>query len=206
MESNSFKSTLFGGFRRKDVIDYIEKSASESSERISALEKSGGRLSQENATLRDDLASVTDARDRLSDALADNLGKQESLSAALNEAKDALETLRAHVAALTAERDALRAEVEKLRPQAEEYSAVKSNIADIELSARRRADELEAETRARLRDMIDACRQQYTQAMAVLNDACVNITKELHKTDSSISKLPTVLESVSGEFDSFKEL
>ena len=38
MENNSFKSSLFGGFRRKDVIAYIEKAASESGKRITALE------------------------------------------------------------------------------------------------------------------------------------------------------------------------
>ena len=34
MENNSFKSNVFGGFNRQDVINYIEKSAKESRELI----------------------------------------------------------------------------------------------------------------------------------------------------------------------------
>ena len=260
MENNSFKSVMFGGFRRKDVIDYIEKSATESNERISTLEQTEDRLVQENAALRTDLASVTGARDRLSDALEDNFSKQEELNARLDEANAELDRLRAQLEALTAERDALRDEIAVLRPKAEEYGAVKAKIADLELAARQRAEDLEneaqqraqaleseaqhraealendtrrwaealesetqqraealesdtrlrmealeQETRERLRGMVESCRAQYEQTLSSLSDACLNISRELHRADSTVSKLPGALEALRSGPDGFEE-
>lgn len=38
MENNTFKGSLFGGFNREDVIDYIKKTSAESTARIESLE------------------------------------------------------------------------------------------------------------------------------------------------------------------------
>ena len=67
MENNTFKSALFGGFRRDDVIAYIEKSATESGNRITALEAHVKKLKGEVETLRGDLESVSGERDRLTE-------------------------------------------------------------------------------------------------------------------------------------------
>ena len=48
------------------------------------------------------------------------------------------------------ERKRLLSELDELRPQVEEYGRAKAHIADIELSARERADALDAATRERL--------------------------------------------------------
>ena len=46
--SANFKTCMFGGFDRKDVIDYIEKSAKESQERIETLENENSELRSSN--------------------------------------------------------------------------------------------------------------------------------------------------------------
>ena len=46
--STNFKTCVFGGFDREDVISYIEKSAKESQERIEALESENAKLKEEN--------------------------------------------------------------------------------------------------------------------------------------------------------------
>lgn len=160
MENNSFKSSLFGGFRRKDVIAYIEKSAAESGERITALEAAEDKLSQENETLRGDLASLTGARDRLSEALHDNYDKQEALKAELDAAQEELGEMRAQLAALSEERDTLRDEVEKLRPQAKEFCSVKANLTELELAAHRRAEDYEAQSKQRVEAFEAEARQR----------------------------------------------
>ena len=43
MENTTFKNSLFGGFNRQDVIDYIESASRKSSETIAALEAEAGR-------------------------------------------------------------------------------------------------------------------------------------------------------------------
>jgi len=163
MENNTFKSSLIGGFRRKDVIDYIEKSTSKSNERISELEAAEDRLAKENEALRGELDSVTGARDRLSEALHDNFDKQEALSASLNAANEELGELRAQLATLTEERDALRAEVDSLRTQAAEFHSFKEGLADLELKAQRRAEDCEAEAKQRA-DSYEASVRQRTEA------------------------------------------
>lgn len=202
MENNTFKSAVFGGFRRGDVVAYIEKSASEANARISALEESEDRLSRENEALRGDLASVTGARDRLSDALSDNFDRQEALQAALNEANAEIASLRALVLELTGQRDALQSEADTLRPQAEEYNAVKANLAELELAAHRRADDYEAEarrradvleqgTRARLREMLGACRAQCELVMSTLATTCETCPRSCAGAPSRSCACPT---------------
>ena len=62
---NTFKSSVFGGFNRDDVIRYIEKTALETKQRMDELEKEIDGLCRENANLRRDAGSAADARDRL---------------------------------------------------------------------------------------------------------------------------------------------
>ena len=51
---NTFKSSVFGGFNRDDVIRYIEKTALETKQRMDELEKEIDGLCRENANLRRD--------------------------------------------------------------------------------------------------------------------------------------------------------
>ena len=55
---NTFKSSVFGGFNRDDVIRYIEKTSLESKQQIEALEQESDGLCRENAELRDKLAAA----------------------------------------------------------------------------------------------------------------------------------------------------
>ena len=60
---NTFKSSVFGGFNRDDVIRYIEKTALESKQQIESLEQESDGLCRENAELRDKLAAAERERD-----------------------------------------------------------------------------------------------------------------------------------------------
>ena len=154
MEGNTFKSSVFGGFNREDVIHYIEKSSAEANERIAALEAERDELRSEINSLRDEIQAGADTAERLSSELNEARGARESAENALSEANAELEQLRAKLSEASEEGDALRsqlsaaqeekaalaAQVDRFRPQAEEYSSVKSHIAGIELSAQQRAD------------------------------------------------------------------
>lgn len=223
MSTVTFKSSLFGGFNRGDVIRYIEKSALESRDRIAALESDMDKLVKENHGLRDELDAVTGARDRLSGAVHDNLEKQEELRAALDAAKEELNVLRARFDALSSERDALQAEVARLRPQAEEYCAVKSRLPELELAARERADAYETqtraradayehdtreradtyerETRARVNALVNNCRSQCDLILSTLGEACANVTDVLHKSTETVSRLPAAFQTLRRDLD-----
>ena len=49
--STSFKTSMFGGFDRSDVIAYIEKTGRVHEERVAALEAENETLRKENQTL-----------------------------------------------------------------------------------------------------------------------------------------------------------
>ena len=212
MSTVTFKTSLFGGFNRKDVVRYIEKTAAESRQQIAALESDTDKLVKENHNLRDELAAVTGARDRLSAAVHDNIEKQETLRAALNAAKEELDALHAQLDALSAERDALQGEVGVLRPQAEEYRAVKARLPELELAARERADAYEAqtrecadayerETRARVNALVNGCRSQCDLILSTLGEACANVTDVLHKSTETVSRLPAAFRTLRRDLD-----
>ena len=222
MEATTFKSSVFGGFRRKDVINYIEKSALEANQRIDSLEKDTDGLTTENRTLRDRIAALDGEHDRLNAALRD----ADEARVRLNTELDAL---RAERDALLAERDALRREVEALRPQAEEFAAVKANLAEMELAARRRAEAYDAEVRdnadaykcetckaadtyrRETREAADAYRRETCEAvdalldgvraqcdgiLATLVDTCQNVTQRLDENRESIARLPAAFHTL----------
>ncbi len=223
MENNTFKSALFGGFRREDVIAYIQKSAAEFGERIAALEASEKKLEQENTELRGEVTSVTDARDRLSEALHENFDKQEALSAELNTAKAELDELRSRLTAAEEERDRLRTEAETLRVQAKEYCAVKANLTELELAAHQRAeayeaevhsradayeaeahrriDEHEAASAARLREKVADCRIRCDRLVASMEESCTGFSAQLHVADETVGRMPGALRTLLDELD-----
>lgn len=161
---NTFKSSVFGGFNRDDVIRYIEKTSLESKQQIEALEQESDGLCRENAELRDKLAAAEQERKRL------------------------------------------LSELDELRPQVEEYGRVKAHIADIELSARERADALDAATRERLQAMIAACRGHCEQVLSTLGATCESVSNELKRADAAVAQLPEAFTTLEGQLDELKKL
>ena len=53
MENNTFKGSIFGGFNRQDVMNYIEKASRESGELLQQNQEQIAALEQENTQLRD---------------------------------------------------------------------------------------------------------------------------------------------------------
>ena len=225
---NTFKSSVFGGFNRDDVIRYIEKTALESKQQIEALEQESDGLCRENAELRDKLAAAERERDSLKESYATASGAQEALKKGLTAAQETIAELRAQLEDTTQkaafaqkEHERLRAaqkaeheremkklqeELAALRAQAEEYSRVKAHIADIELSARERADALDAATRAKLQAYIASCTSQCAQVLATLGSTCESVSSALRHADEAVSRLPGAFTTLEGQLDELKKL
>ena len=205
MENNTFKGSLFGGFNREDVIDYIKKTSAESTARIESLESDIDKLCAQERELRAQVGSLRDDNDRLAQENRDTVSERDTLRTALDAANGELTALRAEAEALRAENASLRAENASFRPMAEQYSTVKEHLAGIELDAHQRAEEYERSVRARLAAAIGECRAQCDTVLATLSNTCINVTGELRRAENSVSTLPAAFNTLRAGLEKLEE-
>ena len=132
----SFKTRLFGGFDREDVVAYIEKTAAENQTQLEALRAEVETLRKQ----RDEAVSENEALRGLTEE--DAKLREENVR------------LQAQLAQAQADTSALRSECEALRGPASEYQSLKEHIAEIEISAHRRTEEFRAKAMERLAQCI----------------------------------------------------
>ena len=135
--SANFKTCLFGGFDREDVVAFIEKNSKENRERIESLEQSNAELLKQNQSMEAELMLM-----------------RGQFKEKCDQAEQA-EVLRVQLEELTAKLQLLEQEAEQLRAQTADYQSLKEHIADIEISAHRRTEEFRAAAIAQLRAVID---------------------------------------------------
>lgn len=141
--NTNFKTALFGGFDREDVVSYIEKTAKETQEKLDALESENTRLKADNERIEQALRTLHAQAKQMKQDEQD----QETLQQRLDEAQ-------ARAAELAVRCEALVAENENLRASAKECVHLKEHIADIEINAHRRTEEFRAEAIEKLRAII----------------------------------------------------
>lgn len=144
----SFKTCVFGGFDREDVISYIRKTAEESQKKLEALMEETERLRVRCETAESELSALRTRSAELEQQLADT------------------EVLRAEAERLRTEEETLRRENETLRGPAAQYQSLKDHIADIEISAHRRTEEFRGKAIAELMELVDGQRRWCTQQEA----------------------------------------
>ena len=115
--STSFKTSMFGGFDRSDVIAYIERTGREYEERVAALEAENETLRKENQTL-ENTQRVTQAQ---------LLKMQDN--------EETCRRLRRQLADAEARNQELEQRCAQLKVQADEYESLKDHVAQIEIPA-----------------------------------------------------------------------
>ena len=189
--STNFKTCLFGGFDREDVISFIEKTSRESSERIEALEKENETLQQSNQSMESEL----------------RLMREEFMENA-QQAQRAAE-LAVQVEDLAQQLQQLQSEADSLRVQAAEYRALKDHIADIEINAHRRTEEFRAAAIAQLRETIsqqyDWCQQaarQYVELSEQFSEKLLAAQRMIATPDmSGFERMQQELEQINASLD-----
>ena len=146
-----FRSAVFGGFNRQDVLTYIETAARTHAEELEALRV---ELEQMKADLEEARSRAVSAQAE-SERLAPRAAQMEKSTAELEEKRSGL-------AAAERELKELRAKVAMLQPKADAYEAVKDKTAGIELEAHQRARQVVAEAQKEA----DALRVQTEQWLA----------------------------------------
>lgn len=189
--NTNFKTALFGGFDREDVVNFIQQLSQESQQRISTLEAENQELWERNHSLETELTTLR----RL---------VLESSSAA-----DTCRQLRQQLEELQAQYEQLGREADTLRSQAGEYQSLKDHIADIEISAHRRTEEFRADAIRQLRqlaqqqqDWCDQAREKYTQLSRQFGQKLLQAQRTLEEPDlSGFDEMTRSLRQLENSFD-----
>ena len=159
-QNRGFRGALFGGFKREDVLQYIEQTDSkyyseteelprqltEAQPALTELREQNETLTGKNAELLERLGEMTLDTDKIR-AQLDEIERGFSLQTGEIEAQNA------RAEELAAENDRLAAENAKLSAKCGEYDASKDKIAEMELSAYRRAKQIEEDAKSELQKL-----------------------------------------------------
>ena len=164
----SFKTCLFGGFDREDVVKFIEKTAAENQEQLETLEAELNALRAQ----RDEAAAENEALRGLTEE--DACLREENAR------------LREQLAQAQASAEALRQEAEALRGPAAEYQSLKEHVADIEISAHRRTEEFRAKAMERLAQCIAQQRAWCSQRRGAYLSMNVSLLEQLRQAEQAV--------------------
>ena len=152
-----FRTCMFGGFAKSDVVSYIAKQAEDYKNTVDDLRDQIDELQKQNSQLEEALHTLHSkaAVFQENSQNADELAKR-------------VEELGSQVAALQNENDSLSADAASFRE-------VKEHIAEIEISAHRRTEEFRARAIAKLRGCIEQqkswCNEQRGRYQGMNEDA-----------------------------------
>ena len=170
--SENFKTCMFGGFDKQDVVTYIEQQSKSHQEALEALQR-------DNDTLQEAVQRLERERGEL----LPKAQRQEQGVLRIRE-------LEAQLTGLQEELTALRQENESLRVPAAEYQSLRDHIAEIEITAHRRTEEFRAEAIRKIRDIIavqrDWCseeRQRYGEMNGEILEKLRQATAVMESSD-----------------------
>lgn len=184
-----FRTAAFGGFLKQDVMDYLEKSAREHKEKLSALQQElsetrsawAGEKAQ-GAALEQRTTALEEENRRLAADLAD---REDRLNQAMAE-RDELKRLS----------QSLQEKVDRLEPEAAAYAAVKDRTATIELEAHGRAQVIEREGRAKAAKCQEQVKEWFAQTRAAYDRLRGDLEALLNHTAQTLSQAGQGLEGI----------
>ena len=127
--SVNFRTRMFGGFDREDVVAYIEKIAKENQTQVDELTRTADDLRQQNGELSQQLAILRRQVENCEDSRRENV----ELTQQVHQEKE---------------------RGDELQVQADEYARIRDHIAEIEISAHRRTEEFRSQTIARIHGLV----------------------------------------------------
>lgn len=180
-----FRTAAFGGFRKEDVLAYLEQSAKAHAERVNALQR---ELAAAKA------ASAEDQR------------QSSGLSGELTKLREEKERLAAELAGVTVRRgeleralSQLQGELDALRPSAEAYEAIKERTAGIELEAHGRAQAIEEEGRRKAKELREETLRWFEKVCAAYERMRGDLDAAMNHAIREVSRTQQNLQDISGD-------
>ena len=185
---NQFRSKAFGGFNRRDVIEYLERSAKEHSEEVGQLRAMLEDTQKERDQLQDQLQALNAECDRLR-------GEAETAKQ-LPTAQEEIRRLRDLVA--------------QLEPDAAAYAAIKERAATMELEAhqraqaiidqaRKQADEVQGEAR----QWLSGLRREYGDLRLQVENTVAHASADLDRVRQGLSNVTLCMDRQKSAMDQF---
>ncbi|MEA4954305.1 MAG: hypothetical protein VB096_02145 [Pseudoflavonifractor sp.] len=200
-----FRTATFGGFQKQDVLAYLETSARDHAEKLSALQ----RELDESRQAREGAEEQAAGREAKLTALEE---ENRRLAADLASRTEALARESAQRAEFAAQVEALSGEIRKITPAAEAYTGLKDRTAGIELEAHSRAQAIEAEakakvkqTKAELENWIDQLQKTYDGLRTDLNASVEQVSGELEQAARELRSRPAELAARDAELRALRE-
>ncbi|MBQ1351273.1 MAG: hypothetical protein IIY71_00950 [Oscillospiraceae bacterium] len=204
MENMVFRTAVYG-FRRKDVMAYLETIMQERAEALEACRRERETAAQEAACRLEREVRARRAAELKAEALQEERERAMEQWELQKEELDALQTRAAALqAALEESQQALAREQDRtarLSAEAGSYAAVKDRLSNIELAAHQRAAEVEraAELEAeniqrKARDNVLSLQMQYELAVSAMDTGRRQVTERLCEMQTVLDTLGPVLE------------
>lgn len=206
-----FKTSMVGGFNRDDVFSYIESLTNQHCAEIQELKNELKAAASQNITLSEKNAEISQHKIEL-EAQCATLTKECDKNTELSEKVSVLSTentelwsrireREAEISVAQKELDGLRFKLQRYQNMEQELNKSKERIADLELSALQRADELEQEARARMEEEDEKHREE----MQIREQAFVDYRKSAYEeVESLISEISSAYINVKGAVSGFK--
>ena len=196
-----FRSALFGGFCRQDVLTYLENTAKEAAQAQQQLQQ---KLDQAQETLSRQDVDLTDQQEQMSRLRQEN----QELRRQLEQADQALETSRADCARTAQELSQAREETRQwksqaqaLQPDAAAYAAVKERTAGMELQAHQRAQAVEEQAALQARRLREEMGQwmarverEYDALRTQVEATVAHAADQLDRAGESLRKVSALME------------
>ena len=197
-----FRTAVFGGFQREDVLNYLAEQARQSQQQREELER---RLDEQK---REAESAV-----RQAEALSGQLEQQRAECGQLREEREALtgqlEQANRDLSAsrtqcsqagreleeLRKERDELQARLDALTPGAQAYEQLKDRTAGVELEAHRRAQAIQEQAREeaaqlhrQVEQWVQGVERAYGSLRAQVETAAAHTARELRQANDHLER------------------
>lgn len=196
---NRFRGSAFGGFNRKDVINYLTATAAEHEH---ALEQ----LNQQLADMKKQLDQAQQRADKAEQTLADMTGERDDCRRQAQEVAAAANRLPG----LEAELEQLRRRIAELEPDAAAYAAIKERAAGIELEAHQRAQGIvnQADTQAdqvrqQTRQWVLQVRREYDELRGLVETTVSHAAGDLDRVRQSLGNISLCMDRQNNALDQF---
>lgn len=194
--AGQFRNTVFGGFHRQDVLDYIEQMTRESRLDYEHMEVSLEEERTQRCKAEDALSEAEERAERAEEA-------EKTLEEELSRVKAELEETTAAFKKAETSHALLEARVRELEPGAESWQRIKDTAGDIEVAAHERAQMTIQEAHAQVAEIqaegvrwVLEAQNRCETLQAEMKQAIIAAESELDLVRSAFSRAEQDMESI----------